>query len=213
MLAHILRAQAATVLIVASFLTGCSGMRLVDSDVTAFAAWTAAPPAPGTRYKFERLPSQTVATQQDRIEALATTSLSKVGMALSPESAVYSVQVLLTTEIVQRYPTSGFGGLGSFGSFGGLPAGGTSVFLGSGGLGGSVGLSFPIGFGEPYYKRSLSILMRELTTQKVVFETRAAHEGVWGDGFAVLPAMLDSALLGFPQPQTGTRRINVEIPR
>jgi hypothetical protein len=176
-------------------------MRLVDSDVTAFAAWTAAPPAPGTRYKFERLPSQTAATQQDKIEALATTSLAKVGLALSPVDARYSVQVLLGTEIVQLYPNNGFG------------FGGTGVFVGGGSMGSSIGLSFPIGFGEPFYKRSLSILMRDLTTQKVVFETRALHDGVWGDGFAVLPAMLDSALLGFPQPPAGTRRINVEIPR
>ena len=176
-------------------------MRIVDSDVTAFSAWTTSPPAPGTRYKFERLPSQTAATQQDKIEALATTSLSKVGMALSPLDARYSVQVLLSTEIVQRYPDPGFG------------FGGAGIFAGGGSRGSSIGLSFPIGFGEPYYKRSLSILMRELTTQKVVFETRALHDGVWGDGFAVLPAMLDSALLGFPQPPTGMRRINVEIPR
>ena len=199
--ALILRAQTATLLIAVLFLTGCSGMRIVDSDVTAFSAWTTAPPAPGTRYKFERLPSQTAATQQDRIEALATTSLSKVGMALSPVDARYSVQVLLSTEIVQRYSEPGFG------------FGGAGIFAGGGSRGSSIGLSFPIGFGEPYYKRSLSILMRELTTQKVVFETRALHDGVWGDGFAVLPAMLDSALLGFPQPPAGTRRINVEIPR
>ena len=203
--APILRAQAAILLIAILFLAGCSGMRIVDSDVTAFSAWTAAPPAPGTRYRFERLPSQTAATQQDRIEALATTSLSKVGMALSPVDARFSVQVLLGTEIVQRYPSPGFGG------FGGI--GGSGVFVGGGSMGSSIGLSFPIGFGEPYYKRSLSILMRDLATQKVVFETRALHDGVWGDGFAVLPAMLDSALLGFPQPPAGTRRINVEIPR
>ena len=203
--AQILRAQAAILLIAILFLAGCSGMRIVDSDVTAFSAWTAAPPAPGTRYRFERLPSQTAATQQDRIEALATTSLSKVGMALNPVDARFSVQVLLGTEIVQRYPSPGFGG------FGGI--GGSGVFVGGGSMGSSIGLSFPIGFGEPYYKRSLSILMRDLATQKVVFETRALHDGVWGDGFAVLPAMLDSALLGFPQPPAGTRRINVEIPR
>lgn len=182
-------------------------MRVVDSDVTAFSAWTSAPPAPGTRYRFERLPSQTAATQQDRIEALATTSLSKVGMALSPPDARYSVQVLLSTEIVQRYPSPGFGGFGGFG------VGGSGVFVGGGSMGSSIGLSFPIGFGEPYYKRSLNIFMRDLATQKVVFETRALHDGVWGDGFAVLPAMLDSALLGFPQPPAGVRRINVEIPR
>ena len=177
-------------------------MRIVDTDVTAFSAWTAAPPAPGTRYKFERLPSQTTATQQDQIEAVATTSLSKVGMALSPDGALYSVQILLSTEVVQPYPSPGFGGFSGFGGFGG-----------GGRFGSSIGLSFPLGSGAPYYKRSLTVLMRDLSTQKVVFETRALHDGVWGDGFAVLPAMLDSALLRFPQPPAGTRRINVEIPR
>lgn len=197
-----LRAQTAIILIATLLLSACSSMRVVDSDVTAFSAWTAAPPAPGTRYRFERLPSQQSAnTQQDRIEALATTSLSKVGMALSPADARYSVQVLLMTEIVQRYPEPGFG------------FGGPGVSIGGGSRGTSIGLSFPIGFGESYYKRTASILMRELASQKVVFETRALHDGPWGDAFAVLPAMLDSALLGFPQPPAGTRRINVEIPR
>ena len=175
-------------------------MRVVDSDVTAFSAWTAAPAVPGTRYRFERLPSQqSVNAQQDRIEALATTSLSKVGMALSTPDARYTVQVMLFTDLVQRYPAPGFG------------FGGSGIFVG-GSRGSSVGLSYPIGFGEAYYRRTINILMRELSSQKVVFETRAVHDGPWGDAFAVLPAMLDSALLGFPQPPAGTRRINAEIP-
>ena len=179
-------------------------MRVVDSDVTAFSAWTAAPPAPGTRYRFERLPSQQSANaQQNRIEALATTSLSKVGMVLSPVDARYSVQVLLVAETMQSYPEPGFG----FGF------GGPGVSIGGGSRGTSIGLSFPIGFGDSSYKRTVSLLMRELSSQKVVFETRALHDGPGGDAFAVLPAMLDSALLGFPQPPAGTRRINVEIPR
>ncbi len=197
-----IRAQAAIILIATLFLTACSSMRVVDSDVTAFSAWTAAPPAPGTRYRFERLPSQqSVNAQQSRIEALATTSLSKVGMALSPADARYSVQVLLATEMVQRYPEPGFG------------LGGPGVSIGGGSRGASIGLSFPIGFSDSYYKRTVSILMRELSTQKVVFETRAQHDGPMSDAFALLPAMLDSALQGFPQPPSGTRRINVEIPR
>ena len=197
-----LRAQAAIIFIATLLLSACSGMRMVDSDVTAFSAWTAAPPVPGTRYRFERLPSQQSANaQQDRIEALATTSLSKVGMALSPADARYSVQVLLVTEILQRYPEPGFG------------FGGPGVSIGGGSRGSSIGLSFPIGFGDSYYKRTVSILMRDLSNQKMVFETRALHDGPGGDAFAVLPAMLDSALLGFPQPPAGKRRINVEIPR
>ena len=193
------RALEAILLIAVLLLSGCSSMRLVDSDVTAFAAWTTAPPGPGTRYQFERLPSQTAATQPDRIEALATTSLAKVGLALSPQGADYGVQVLLSTEVVPRNSAVGFGGSG--------------VFMSGGGFGSSLGLSFPIGSGEPYFRRSLTVLMRDLKTQKVVFETRAQHDGFGADAFAVLPAMLDSALLGFPQPPQGTRKINVEIPK
>lgn len=205
-LSKYIQAQAATVLIALSMvmmLSACSGRRIIDSDVTAFSAWTAAPPAPNTRYRFERLPSQvTASAEQDRIEAVATTSLAKVGLALSPADARYAVQVVAATETLQRYSDSGFGW------------GGPGVFIGGGSFGSSIGLSFPLGgFSTPYYKRSVTVLMRELSTQKVVFETRAVNDGPSGDFVAVLPAMLDSALLGFPQPPAGTRRVNVEIPR
>jgi Domain of unknown function (DUF4136) len=197
-----MRAQSAIILVAIASLAGCSGMRLVDSDVTAFSAWTATPPGPNTRYRFERLPSQVAAVaEQASVEAVATTSLAKVGLVLSPTEARYAVQVIAATEVLQRYSDSGFG------------VGGPGVFIGGGNLGGSVGLSFPFGFSTPYYKRSVTVLMRELATQKVVFETRAVNDGPSGDFLAVLPAMLDSALLGFPQPPTGTRRVNVEIPR
>lgn len=193
----------------ALFMTGCSTVRVVDSDVTAFYNWNGQPPAPGTPYRFERLPSQqAVGSPQDAIEGLARTALAKVGMELNAPAARYSVQVIANTQIVDRglYGYSPYGGFG-FGS---------GVFVGGGSRGASVGLSFPIGGGiaePPYFKRDLSIVMRDLRTNQVTFETRALHDGVWGDTLAVLPAMLDSALRGFPQPPAGTRRINVEIPR
>ena len=34
-----------------------------------------------------------------------------------------------------------------------------------------------------------------------------------GDDAAVLPAMFEAALSGFPNPPTGVRRIDIEIPR
>ena len=202
LIGQLIRARAAITLIVFGLLSGCSGMRLVDSDVTAFSAWTAAPPGPNARYRFERLPSQiTAGAEQDRIEAIATTSLAKVGMALSAPDARFAVQVDAGTEVLQRYSDGGFG------------MGGPGVFIGGGNFGGSFGLAFPFGFSSPYYRRSVTVLMRELSTQKLVFETRALNDGPSGDFFDVLPAMLDSALLGFPQPPAGTRRVNVEIPR
>ncbi|MES2361199.1 MAG: DUF4136 domain-containing protein [Pseudomonadota bacterium] len=191
-----------SIALIGLLLTGCSGMRVVDSDVTAFAAWTSAPPVPGTPYRFERLPSQQSGNvQQERLESIASTSLAKVGMVLDPARARFSVQLSFNTQYLERFPDDGF------------PLGGPRVFIGAGTGGGSFGFGFPMRFGEPYYKREASLLMRDLATQKVVFETRALHDGVWGDTLAVLPAMLDSALLGFPQPPSGTRRINVEIPR
>ena len=183
-------------------LSGCSGIRLVDSDVTAFSSWTAAPPPPGTPYRFERLPSQqSDSAQQAQLEAVASTSLAKVGMTLEPATARYGVQITFNTQYLERFPNDGF----MFGSPG--------VFVGAGMGGGSVGMGFPMRFGDPYYKYGLTLLMRDLATQKVVFETRALHDGIWGDSRAILPAMLDAALRSFPQPPPGTRRVNVEIPR
>jgi Domain of unknown function (DUF4136) len=185
-------------------MTGCAGVRLVDTDVTAFPRWTAAPPGPGTAYRFERLPSQqNPAAQQDLVETQARTALAKVGMELNPAVARYSVQVVANTQIIERgYP--GYDGI----------FGGPGVFLGGGNRGVGFGLSFPMRFPEPtYFKRELAILMCELVTQQVVFEVRALHDGVWSDSQAVFPAMMDAALRGFPEPPLGTRRINMEIPR
>lgn len=200
------RALAALFLIATGLflMTGCAGLRLVDTDVTAFPKWTAAPPGPGTAYRFERLPSQqNLAAQQDLVEAQSRTALAKVGMDLNPAVARYSVQVVASTQIIERgYP--GYDGI----------FGGPGVFLGGGNRGVGFGLSFPMRFPEPtYFKRELAILMRELSTQQVVFEVRAFHDGIWSDSQAVFPAMMEAALRGFPEPPPGTRRINVEIPR
>ncbi|SFB91018.1 protein of unknown function [Polaromonas sp. OV174] len=188
----------------ALLMTGCSGMRVVASDVTAFYQWQAAPPAPGTAYRFERLPSQQVASaQQDHVEGLTRSALAKVGMALNPAQARYSVQVTVSTQALERLDP-GYDGFG-FATPG--------VFLGGGNRGASVGLSFPMRFSEPYFKRELTLQMRDLASGQVVFETRALNDGVQSETLAVLSAMLEAALSGFPQPPPGPRRINVEIPR
>ena len=192
---------------VLAFLTvGCSTIRVVDSDVSAFYQWSAAPPAPGTTYRFEKLPSQrVVGAQQDYVENLARTALAKVGMQ-EGAAASYSVQVTVNTLVVERFSpdTLGYDGFG-FATPG--------VFLGGGSHGASLGLSFPMRYSEPYYRRELSLLMRDLASNQVVFETRAVSEDVQGDTLRILSAMLDAALRGFPQPPAGTRRIQSEIPR
>lgn len=196
-----------SVAMLAFFTTGCSTMRVVDSDVSAFYQWSAAPPGPGTAYRFERLPSQqVVGAQQDYVENLARSALAKVGMEADAAAARYSVQVSVNTLVVERLSADAPG----YDGFGFATPG---VFLGGGSRGASLGLSFPMRFSEPYYRRELSLLMRDLASNQVVFETRAVSENPQGETLPVLSAMLDAALRGFPQPPAGTRRIKAEIPR
>lgn len=185
-------------------LTACAGLRTVDTDVTAFSQWKNAPPGPNTAYRFERLPSQQLPQeQQDAVELAARAALAKVGMELNPAAPRYAVQVVTSSQSVSD-GYSGFSGPGVF--LGGGRGGG------GGGVG--VGLSFPLGRGaSPAVRHDLTMVMREVATQQLVFETRASHGGTTSDKLAVLPAMMDAALRGFPEPPAGTRRINVEAPK
>ncbi len=222
-------AQAAIVLIVTTVflqITACSTVRVIDSDVTAFSK---AAIAPGSTYRFERLPSQQVdAARQDQIEAMVQAALDKVklqrvGDAPGSPAARYSVQLTLTMQTQDRsyyWDDWGYRPIGSLGVVGvpgvlGGGAGSVSVTIGSGpywsGWGGT-----PYGYAHlapPYYVRDIALLLRDTTSNQLVYETRARHEGPWADSAAVLPAMLEAALQGFPTPPAGPRQVRVEIPR
>ena len=191
--------------IVLALLAGCSGMRLIDSEVITHARWPGSPAGPGTTYRFERLPSQQTGGAptepgQDPLEVLAQTSLSKFGLVHYPEAALLVVQLSATT-VVQP----GYGG-----AWPGFP----TVSIGAGTAGSQIGMAFPIArYEPPLYIREVQILIRDSRSHAVVYETRARHSGVWADSRAVLPAMLDAALSGFPSPPAVQRRVNVQIPR
>ncbi len=195
------------ILLSALVLAGCSGMRVVDSEVNTFTQWQSTQGAPGTSYRFERLPSQQALQvrptdlNQDQLEALAIQKLERFGLVHRPEAALLTVQ-LGTTGVVQ--PASFSQGF----------YGGSGISVGTGTAGSFIGLSFPIMRTEPpLYLRELSVVMRDSRSHAVVYETRARHSGVWADARAIWPAMMDAALNGFPNPPTGPRRVNVEIPR
>ncbi len=205
-----------------ALLTGCSGMRVVDSDVTSFAQWPGPAPttAQATAYRFERLPSQAAGNvdgtgvSQDELETMARMALSRYALVNNPAAPALNVQVSASTRMARRY-NSGYGP----GYVPGFSSGfGGGVSLGTGTAGSFIGLSFPIGamgglYDSPSYLHELSVVMRDARSNAVVYETRAAHSGIWGDVRALYPAMLDAALQGFPRPPAGTRRVNVEIPR
>ena len=212
-------------------LSGCaSGNRRVDSDVTAFSRWSAAPAQPGSRYRFERLPSQQPQTsalsapstlppqmsRQNRVEAAAQTALARVGLVRSESAGVpFSVQVAFTTRVLSpRY--SSFPGDANDGVFfGGMGFAGPGLLIGGGSRGASIGLSFPLFYPFPEraeFVHELTLVIRDLASGSIVFETRAAHDSFVTNGLAVLAAMLEAALRGFPEPPPGLQRLSVEVP-
>ena len=55
------------------------------------------------------------------------------------------------------------------------------------------------------------IVMRDLKTQQIVFESHATHESLAPGDAATLGAMFDAALKGFPVPPQGSRRLRIEM--
>ena len=186
--------------LVSLLLAGCAGTRLVDSDVQAFSQLQVLPVP--TTYRFERLPSQQVySAQQDKVEALAREALAKVGLIEDPRAPYVSAQVyartdrLLAPDYYWYDPFwGGWAGWGGWGS----------------GFYGGISMRFPP---PTEYRREVGLILRDIASGRVVYETHAQHDGVWSDDLPVFAAMFDAALQGFPTPPAGPRRVNVQIPR
>ncbi|MEI7783541.1 MAG: DUF4136 domain-containing protein [Betaproteobacteria bacterium] len=200
-----LRALKSVVLLALALLAGCSGLRLVDSEVLSYARWQARPAEPGNTYRFERLPSQQgqlglMEINQDQLEAMAQAALAKLGLVNHPDAPLFIVQLSATTVVQPGYA----------GGWPGVPV----VSIGAGSSGTFVGMAYPMMRPEPpLYVREVQLILRDSRSHEVVYETRARHGGPWSDARALMPAMLDAALSGFPNPPQGPRRVNVQIPR
>lgn len=178
-------------------LAGCAAGWLLESDVTSFSS---GPLPANPTYRFDRFPSQQAyPVEQGRLEQLADTALFKAGLRRDDAAPRYTVQV---SACVQRTlspwadPWGGWGGGGVGFYFGGGPFGWSSPFP---------------RFENPYYEREVSVVLRELPSNKVVYETRAQSQGPWTDNTAVLPVLFEAALQGFPNPPPGPRRVNVRV--
>lgn len=179
----------------ALLLSGCAGGYLLETNVQAFSALPTVPANPS--YRFERLPSQQASPVQSQLEALADPALFKAGFKRDDAAPRYSVQVSARVQRVLSPwadPWDGFGGFG----FGGP------------GFGIGMGTAFPR-MEQPWFQREVGIVVRELPAGKVVYETHASGDGPWSDNTSVLPAMFDAALLGFPNPPQGVRRVNTQV--
>lgn len=195
-------------LALALLLGGCSGMRLVESQVRSTSAAPADRPIEvGARYRFERLPSQADPAETDSVEAIAEAELTEVGLVRDETAARYSVQ--LTTRM-ETYVVDDWGR-----PYNGPRVGG-SIIIGGGSLG--VGTGSMVGMGMRFpppsqYRHEVTLLLRDLGSNQVVYETSARHEGPWNDRYNILRALLAAALKDFPHPPAGPRSVKVEIPR
>ncbi len=214
-------------------LSGCASVYLVDNQVQSYARWADRASAPGVPvvipqapqvYRFDRLPSQRegkVATGQDDLEKLTELALAKVGWtrAAAGTAAQWTVQVDGGTQRLPRAPWEspydGFWGGGYWGGgfgpgFGyGMP-GRDYIVTGRGQI---IWMPMYPRIESPYYKREVSLIIRHAASGKVVYETRAAHDGRWNSTNGLWSAMLDAALRDFPTPPEGLRQVNIEVPR
>jgi hypothetical protein len=184
-----------TAIVASVVLGGCALPRMIDSEVQSFAGTPAA--VAGATYRFERLPSQQAqGAAHERVEALADVALGRVGLVRNDAHARYSVQVEVA--IVQFQPAPRrqphFGGPY-------IAADGTLFY------------SAPMLLLEPsWYSHTVHLLMRDTGTAQVVFESTANFDGPWSDSANLLPAILEAALQGYPNPPQGLRKVVIELP-
>ena len=188
-------------------LSGCATVRLIDSDVVSVVAAPAGMSLQGAKYRFERLPSQANNPEAGLAEQQAQAAMAAVGLVRDDANAQLSVLV-------------GFAGTQYLADAWGrpLPPGAWSPYYGSismgRGIGPNVGLGMGMRFPPPtQYRREVSLIMRDLKSGQVVYETRATHDGPWADSAQVFATLFQAAMANFPNPPAGLRRVNIEIPR
>jgi hypothetical protein len=177
-------------------LAGCAGGYLLDNNVQSFSSITALSAQP--TYRFERLPSQQHPAQ-GQLEAMADAALQRAGLRRDDANPRYSVQISAQLQRVLSPWANPWDGWGAFG-------------VGHRGIG--LGFGFPFGRMEsPWFQREISVIIRELPSNRAVYETRASNAGPWMDDSTVLPAMFQAALQGFPTPPAGPRRVDIQVGR
>lgn len=186
-------------IVTAVMLGGCATSYTLDNTVQSFSQLQTLPSQ--ATYRFERLPSQQDPAHA-QLEALADQALHAAGLRRDDANPHFSVQIgARTAETVSPWadPWAPYG----WGPYG----------WGRGGWGWRH--RFGPGFGPNYepswYHREVNIVVRDLATQRVVFESRAISDGPYFDAAKVFPAMFQAALQGFPNPPQGPRVVNVQL--
>jgi hypothetical protein len=190
-----------------ALLAGCASPVRVDSQVESFSSLAGVPTG---GYRFERMPLQQADPGQPRVEALAQAALGRAGLARNDAAPALSIQAWARIQRLAS-PYDPWGPGPGWGPGWGTISGG---FGGHRQLGVGIGVGIPLGGPERYgWRREAGLVMRDLATGQVVYQTQAVQEGPWLDADRTLGLMFDAALQGFPQPPAGPRRVNITLSR
>ena len=198
-------ARLSALLTLALGLAGCaSGPRIVAAEVRANAAQgPGAALLQAVRYRFDPQPQAPGQPAPAQIEALAQAALARVGavrddanarVSVQAQAGVYAGWTPAWAEPSNARIALGFGGGWRGGGFG----------LGWGG---------PLGWDDsvPVYISEVSLVMRDVDSGQIVYDTRARHDGTWPNTQAVLSALFAAALQGYPAPPPGPHRVDVPM--
>ena len=186
----------------AALLTGCTTVREVNSTVQSYSTLQALPAPP--KYKLEVLPSQKDQLNFSAVEVQAQQALARVGLERDDAQAKLLVQIGAEARYARDYASWPY-----YSSPWG-PRWGWGVGFGRGvgwGMGGSMMFDGP----PLEYYRAVSIVMRDIKTQQIVYETSAQRQDVWTQDPAIFGVLFDAALTGFPAPPQGTRNVRTVI--
>jgi hypothetical protein len=188
-------------------LSGCAAMNQLGSDVQTQSSLKSLPVA---GYRFERLPSQQtpeLVQNQSTLEAMAQKALALVGFKRDDAKPGYSVLVSARVQRDLRV------------SMWDDPFYGNRFNMGFSNVRGRAGMRGGVYFGgggfypryDPTLHREVSVVMRDLSTGQVVYETQAFNDSLWADSNAVFPLMFEAAVSGFPTPPSGRRMVNINV--
>lgn len=187
-----------------ALLTGCSTVREVNSTVQSFSSLSGIPVPP--TYRLETLPSQQGQVHFPAVEAQAQQALARVGMTRDDSRPSLLVQISAVARYARDYASWPY-----YDPYWG-PRWGWGMSYGRGwgwgmGFGGSMMMDGP----PLEHYRAVSIVMRDIKTQQIVYETSAQRQDVWTDDPAIFGILFDAALTGFPKPPEGPRNVRTVI--
>lgn len=178
-------------------LSACGIPRMIDSEVQSFVGTAGA--VVGATYRFERLPSQqTQPVQQERVEAMAQTALQRVGLTFVDDQAHarYSVQVDAQVVQFQPPPRRATHLISPYMNADGSPAFSPLIFLSE----------------PPWYRHSVHVVLRDIQSGQIAYETSADFEGPWSDSAVLWPVIMEAALRDYPHPPQGPHTVTIELP-